>query len=107
MSQNQLAVKAGIAPAQVSRYESGTSNPSIKTLGKLAAALGVNFDWLQSGIEPKIPSQEEEFYSFLSDDTSGAFLKGLEKFAEENGRTLDDVLYELMGYQVSQRKNKN
>lgn len=106
MSQNQLAVKAEIAPAQVSRYESGASNPSIKTLGKLAVALGVNFDWLQSGSDPKTPPQEE-FYSFFGNDDDGVFLKSLKALAEENGMTLNDVLYELMGYQVAQRKNKN
>lgn len=57
MSQSQLAIKAKIAPAQISRYESGVSKPSVVTIGKMANALGVTFGWLSAGDEPKFNDQ--------------------------------------------------
>lgn len=38
--QNQLAEMAGVAPSQVSRWKSGSTVPSAKTVKRLAAALG-------------------------------------------------------------------
>lgn len=40
MSQKELAVKIGTKQAAISRLESGNSNPSLKFLQKVAAALG-------------------------------------------------------------------
>jgi transcriptional regulator with XRE-family HTH domain len=41
LQQRQLAEKAGLAPSMVSQIESGRLSPSLNTVGKLAAALGV------------------------------------------------------------------
>lgn len=41
LQQRQLAEKAGLAPSMVSQIESGRLTPSLHTLGKIAAALGV------------------------------------------------------------------
>jgi DNA-binding XRE family transcriptional regulator len=41
LQQRQLADKAGLTPSMVSQIESGRLTPSLHTLGKLAAALGV------------------------------------------------------------------
>jgi transcriptional regulator with XRE-family HTH domain len=41
LQQRQLAEKAGLTPSMVSQIESGRLTPSLHTLGKLAAALGV------------------------------------------------------------------
>src|SRR5437660_8912125 len=41
LQQRQLAEKAGMPPSMVSQIESGRLTPSLPTLGKLAAALGV------------------------------------------------------------------
>jgi transcriptional regulator with XRE-family HTH domain len=41
LQQRQLAEKAGLTPSMVSQIESGRLTPSLPTLGKLAAALGV------------------------------------------------------------------
>ncbi|OGG35700.1 transcriptional regulator [Candidatus Gottesmanbacteria bacterium RIFOXYB1_FULL_47_11] len=40
MSQKQLARKVGTKQSAISRLESGTSNPSVKFLQKVATALG-------------------------------------------------------------------
>ena len=49
----QLAEKAGVSSGMISQIERGTTNPSIKTLQRLRAALGVNLwevlDQLGSG----------------------------------------------------------
>ena len=41
MSQEQLALEAGMERSYVSDLERGTRNPSVRALGRLAEALGV------------------------------------------------------------------
>lgn len=41
MTQKELAQKTGITQADISRLESGNANPSIKTLQRLAAGMGM------------------------------------------------------------------
>jgi DNA-binding XRE family transcriptional regulator len=41
MTQQQLAVASGIHQSEISRIESGNGNPTLKTLGALTSALGV------------------------------------------------------------------
>lgn len=41
MTQKQLSEKTGIAQADISKLERGNANPSIKTLRRLAAGLGM------------------------------------------------------------------
>ena len=41
ISQARLAVTAGMDPATLNRIEQGNANPNLKTLEKLAEALGV------------------------------------------------------------------
>ena len=42
LSQTQLSNLTGISQADISRLETGESNPSLKTLKRLANALGMN-----------------------------------------------------------------
>ena len=41
LTQKQLAEKTGIAQADISKLESGNANPSIRTLQRLAAGMGM------------------------------------------------------------------
>ena len=41
MTQKQLSEKTGIAQADISKLESGSANPSLMTLQRLAAAMGM------------------------------------------------------------------
>lgn len=41
LSQKQLADATGIAQADISRLENGTGNPSLRTLKRLAAGMGM------------------------------------------------------------------
>ena len=41
MTQKQLADKTGIAQADISKLENGNANPSLRTLQRLAAGMGM------------------------------------------------------------------
>ena len=41
MTQQQLAEKTGISQSDISKFETGGGNPSIKTLQRLAAGMGM------------------------------------------------------------------
>jgi transcriptional regulator with XRE-family HTH domain len=49
LQQRQLAEKAGLTPSMVSQIESGRLTPSLHTLGRIAAALGVPIAGLFDG----------------------------------------------------------
>ncbi len=49
LQQRQLAEKAGLTPSMVSQIESGRLTPSLHTLGRVAAALGVPIAGLFDG----------------------------------------------------------
>ncbi len=50
MTQKQLAEKSGIAQADISKLENGNGNPSVRTLQRLAEAMGMR---LEICFEPK------------------------------------------------------
>jgi len=52
LSQAELAERTGIAPAQISRYESGRNIPRAGVVVKLAKALDVSSQWLITGTFP-------------------------------------------------------
>ncbi|MDH0423655.1 helix-turn-helix domain-containing protein [Delftia tsuruhatensis] len=49
LSQSELAEQAGVAAAQISRYEADKNSPRPHIAAKLAAALGVDVSWLVDG----------------------------------------------------------
>jgi transcriptional regulator with XRE-family HTH domain len=51
LTQRELAEKVGIHPAQLARYESGLSTPSLGVLIKLAQYCEVSIDYLVFGID--------------------------------------------------------
>lgn len=50
MTQAELAASAGLPRSTVTRLETGDANPTVKTLGKLSAALEVSFEIDAAGI---------------------------------------------------------
>lgn len=52
LTQEQLAQLSGIPRTTLSHIESGTGNPSLKTLSKLALALGIHYEELLSAPKP-------------------------------------------------------
>jgi len=71
LQQRQLAEKAELTPSMVSQIESGRLTPSLNTLGKIAAALGVPIATLFDG-QPagRIQVTRKKDYPVLSFDGS-------------------------------------
>lgn len=42
LTQTQLAERTGIAQSNISKFETGADNPSLKTIKRLAAGLGIS-----------------------------------------------------------------
>ena len=72
LQQRQLAEKAGLAPSMVSQIESGRLTPSLNTVGKIAAALGVPIAVLFDG-QPagSVAVSRKKDYPVVSFDGSG------------------------------------
>ncbi|WP_446471058.1 helix-turn-helix domain-containing protein [Xenorhabdus stockiae] len=60
LSQNALAQQSNVAPAQISRYESGKRKPSPQVIKRIAEALGVPFDWLAYGNTTEFENVKDE-----------------------------------------------
>lgn len=58
-TQEQLAQRLGISLKNVQRFEAGGQNMQLRTLGKIAAALGVEPAVLITAPEPTLPSERE------------------------------------------------
>jgi len=52
LTQKQLAERTGIAQSDISRLETGNANPSLKTLQRLAAGMGMR---VKIEFQPEIP----------------------------------------------------
>jgi transcriptional regulator with XRE-family HTH domain len=71
LQQRQLAEKAGMTPSMVSQIESGRLTPSLHTLGKIAAALGVPIATLFDGqAAGRIQVSRKKEYPVVSFDGS-------------------------------------
>lgn len=98
LSQNQLAIQAKIAPAQISRYEAGMNKPSVKTMGKLAEALAVPFEWLAYGdtsnfsIDAPKAKGEIDYWLQFPDDVYNALMTE----AGETGKSFDEVVIQRL-----------
>lgn len=70
MTQKQLAERSGINQADISRLENGNGNPSIRTLQRLATAMGMRLkicfepEMLESSVSSSIPKKPS-----VSEDT--------------------------------------
>lgn len=99
-SQQELAEASGVAAAQISRYESGRSEPRPEVIGKLAKALDVQFDWLARGVGPveggnperKLPAGSKALPLDLSD---GEYDR-IAAFAEQHGLTKEMAVRKLL-----------
>lgn len=56
MTQKQLAELTGISQADISRYETGNGNPTVKTLNKIASAFGQRLTIGTVQIQTKVPA---------------------------------------------------
>jgi len=71
LQQRQLAEKAGLTPSMLSQIESGRLTPSLHTLGKLAAALGMPIAGLfESAPNGRLHVSRKKDYPVVSFDGS-------------------------------------
>ncbi|WEE06829.1 helix-turn-helix transcriptional regulator [Serratia marcescens] len=97
LSQEKLAEIAGIAPAQISRYESGKNRPRAPALIKLARALGVTFSWLSFGNGAKETVEKKEDGSVvLNLSFSKETMAMVKANAKLRGMTLEQYLNWLL-----------
>ena len=98
-----LAELAGIAPAQLYRYESGKTKPRPEAADKIAAALGVSTDWLARGelpiardtkIDPPVPADGGMVLERIELPSELAIF--IEQLAIQNGRTVEMELLDLV-----------
>jgi transcriptional regulator with XRE-family HTH domain len=59
-SQRELGSKLGILQSKLSKYESGTHQPSLRNLVRLANLVGVTTDYLLTGIGSQVPPLRDE-----------------------------------------------
>lgn len=52
LTQNEVALKAGLWPQDIYRFERGRNKPGLESIKKIAGALGVTAEWLAFGQEP-------------------------------------------------------
>ncbi|MDP9480749.1 MAG: helix-turn-helix domain-containing protein [Actinomycetota bacterium] len=104
VSQAKLAVTAGMDPATLNRIEQGKGNPNLKTLEKLADALGVGVvDLLEpevgkadappSSPEPEQVSEEERRFRVQDWEDTLESLATLYEQAEEELRKADPGVF--------------
>lgn len=58
LTQAALAAQLGVARPMIAQWETGTRNPWISTLKRLATALDVSYEWLAFGEERTMPHEE-------------------------------------------------
>lgn len=100
-TQDQLAKEAGVAAAQISRYESRINAPRFNIISKLSKAMMVPFSWLAYGDtseliqEPKIQGCTD-FYVGIPKDLRDR----LESDAKQNGVSTNDYVIKLLSAQM-------
>lgn len=83
-----------LAPTQISRYEAGRAIPRSSTVGKIAAALNIPYDWLLTGQgEDPVASKS---YEVVNIALPRAMQAKLRMKAEECGMTVDEFLIQLV-----------
>lgn len=89
MSQKELADKAGITEATLSRYENNLREPKAEIIGKIAIVLGVSTDYLLGRTDIRNPAPDhaqqvdKRLRELLSDPEMLVAFKGLEDMTDE------------------------
>jgi transcriptional regulator with XRE-family HTH domain len=85
LSQSALEGRSGIPKARLSRYENGHVLPSIETLGRLAAALGVS----EASLLGDHRAIVEEFFNVL-------YQRGIRLYGQEQAARLANAVADIM-----------
>ena len=107
LSQSELAELSGVAPAQISRYESGINVPRAHIIAKLAKALGVQYSFLENGFSMDGEnlltqmSMNKDNTATISLELDNESLEIAKKSAEIRGISLEDYLKWLLVYGIT------
>ncbi|MBI6474687.1 helix-turn-helix domain-containing protein [Proteus mirabilis] len=107
LSQSELAELSGVAPAQISRYESGINVPRAHIIAKLAKALGVQYSFLENGFSMDGEnlltqmSMNKDNTATISLELDNETLEIAKKSSEIRGISLEDYLKWLLVYGIT------
>lgn len=110
-SQKQVAIILGVKPPQISKWESGTGNPSRENCIKLARLYNVSADYLlgitddPTPIVSNEPWDVESAFSEQEDDIK-IMARGMGKMTPENRRKLLNVARTLFAEDFDEEGNK-
>ena len=62
MSQEELALKAGIHPAYLGKLERNEKNPTVETMDKIVTAIGISYAEFFSDVMDDGDKSERDFY---------------------------------------------
>ncbi|MBX6968825.1 XRE family transcriptional regulator [Providencia rettgeri] len=111
-TQDELAKLAEIAPAQLSRYEAGVNKPRAKMIAKLAYALAVPYEWLETGDETNFsidaPKEKGEIdlYLLFPEEISNFLLEEAAKSGEPVEQTLEKIVFEFYKARKEEEEKK-
>nr|DAU53714.1 MAG TPA: helix-turn-helix domain protein [Caudoviricetes sp.] len=71
LTQKELSERSGIAQSDISKYENGNGNPSLRTLQRLAKAMGKRVHITFDDLEPAMSAQSEHISEYRSEEFSG------------------------------------
>lgn len=94
-TQKQVAVILGVKPPQISKWESGTGNPSRENCIKLAKLYGVSTDYLLGISDDSTPivnndpwDVEAAFADMMQDEKFRVLARGMAKMSPEKRENL-------------------
>lgn len=85
LTQEQAAIKLGVARTTYSGYERGTSEPDFKVLEKMSSLFGVSIEWLingNEGFDPTVEKMAEDILS-LDEKDKKYILELIDRFKKE------------------------
>ena len=81
LTQPQMADRVGLHVNQIRRYESGSAQPSLEALKKIAIAMSITTDWLIFGEDERGP-----------DDDLRLQFEAVSQFSEDDKRAIKALL---------------
>lgn len=82
LSREELSNKLGVSYSTIAKYESGSREPDIEMIDKIANLFGVTTDYLLGRSDQ--PHLKEDFEAFQNDPTLERWYKELPKSTEED-----------------------
>ncbi|NLG78888.1 MAG: helix-turn-helix transcriptional regulator [Firmicutes bacterium] len=95
MTQAEVAAKAGVSAALIGQIELGRVSPSLKTINKIASALGVSPCYLvldSEGIDELIPAMSKELRDLLQDPNVQMLLSAVCTLNEREMRFIFEII---------------